>query len=72
MIVRRPLLRKRSIMNNFITAAGRFACEEDAPTMVEYGLVLAVVIVPSIFLVHSLGQITVDFFRNEVILAAIR
>ena len=59
-------------MNKFIAAACRFAREEDAPTMVEYGLLIACIAALVAVSGHLLGQITGEFFRDASIIASVR
>ena len=59
-------------MTNLIAAASRFAREEDAPTMVEYGLLIGCIAALVALSGHLLGQITGEFFRDASIIASIR
>ncbi len=59
-------------MNKLLNAAGRFAREEDAPTMVEYGLLIACIAALVAVSGHLLGQLTGEFFRDASIIASIR
>jgi Flp pilus assembly pilin Flp len=59
-------------MNKLLKAACQFAREEDAPTMVEYGLLIACITTLSIFFVSILGQLTNEFLRDAAIVASIR
>lgn len=51
-------------MSFLLSAAARFAREEDAPTMVEYGILLAAVVVVVGMSGHMLGQVCGEIFRD--------
>ena len=59
-------------MSTIFTAAVRFAREEDAPTMVEYGILIAAVAVLVGMSGHMLGQVCGEIFRDASIVASVR
>lgn len=59
-------------MLSFLAATVRFAREEDAPTMVEYGLLVAAVALLVGMSAHLLGQVCSEIFRDASIVASVR
>ena len=57
-------------MNKLLKAACHFAREEDAPTMVEYGLLIACVAALIAISGHLLGQLTSEFLRDAALVAS--
>ncbi len=59
-------------MNKLFAGVKSFVREEDAPTMVEYGLLIGCIAALVALSGHLLGQITGEFFRDASIIASIR
>jgi pilus assembly protein Flp/PilA len=49
------MLKGRFQMQKFVTSVRKFVSEEDAPTMVEYGLLVALIAVVCIIAVTAVG-----------------
>ncbi|MFO0868100.1 MAG: hypothetical protein U0935_04090 [Pirellulales bacterium] len=59
-------------MSTLLAAAARFAREEDAPTMVEYGLLIAAIALLVGMSGHLLGQVCGEIFKDASIIASVR
>jgi len=59
-------------MSTFISTVARFTREEDAPTMLEYGLLVAAVAILVGVTSHQLGQVCAEFFRDAAVVTSIR
>jgi Flp pilus assembly pilin Flp len=54
-------------MSHALRVLGRFAREEDAPTMAEYGLMIACLSILVALSVNLLGQLCHEFFRDAAV-----
>ena len=59
-------------MNAYLTAAARFLREEDAPTSLEYGLLLAGVVLTAGLACQFFGQAFTHFFTDATLIATAR
>lgn len=59
-------------MRTFWCAACRFAREEDAPTMVEYGIVVAAIAIIVGMSAHLLAQVCAEIFRDAAVISKVR
>ncbi|MFO0905437.1 MAG: Flp family type IVb pilin [Pirellulales bacterium] len=59
-------------MRTLATAVAKFIREEDAPTMVEYALLVGGVALLAVVGVGQFGQVIAEFFRDAALIANVR
>jgi len=59
-------------MRKLTNAIAQFIREEDAPTMVEYALLVGGVALMAVVGVTQFGQVVAEFFRDAALIANVR
>ncbi|MFO0870879.1 MAG: hypothetical protein U0935_18280 [Pirellulales bacterium] len=59
-------------MRTYLDAAARFAREEDAPTMLEYGLLIASVVILVAMSGHLLARVCGEILQDAATVAKVR